>query len=250
MKKIKLIIIILSVMVSWLWLGASDDEGLHDTWDKLLKDNVSKGLVSYKSFGRRQHLLNGYLEKLGTTDLSGFNREQKLAFWINAYNAFTVKLILKHYPVKSIRKISRPWKQRIWKAAGKTVSLDEIEHKILRKELKEPRIHFAIVCASIGCPDLQPFAFRSGLLQKQLDDSARHFFASSKHFKIKEAGEKVIIYISKIFSWFGEDFGDNKKEKADFIQRYVDKTTADKLKKAKSFKFKYLGYDWNLNERD
>lgn len=248
MKKVKIIVIIILAMTAWLWSDNAGDANLHNTWDKLLRQHVSKGLVDYKAFGRQQHELNSYLKKLETTDVSEFSRQQKLAYWLNAYNAFTVKLILNHYPIKSIRKISRPWKQRTWKAAGQVVSLDHIEHNILRKELEEPRIHFAIVCASIGCPDLQPFAYQSPHIEKQLDKTARQFFSSSKHFYIKEDGKTIIIYISKIFNWFGGDFGKNKREKVTFMLPYLDKSTADKLKKAKSFKFKYLSYDWNLNE--
>jgi hypothetical protein len=192
-------------------------------------------------------VLDGYLEKLEKEDISSYLPGHELAFWINAYNAFTVKLILNHYPVKSIRKISNPWGQRVWKVAGQTLSLDHIEHKILRKEFKEPRIHFAIVCASIGCPDLQDFAFRGDKINEQLVLVARKFFASAKHFHIKKDGDTVIIYISKIFDWFGKDFGKNKEERIAFMLTYLDQSTADKIKKAKSLKIKYLDYNWNLN---
>jgi hypothetical protein len=237
-------------MFAWITtLSTGEAPGLHSTWDGLLKKHVKKGLVDYKGFHADRIRLNRYLRKLEKADLSSFSPQQKLAFWINAYNAFTIKLILNHYPVKSIRKISRPWKQRIWKATGKTVSLDEIEHKILRKEFKEPRIHFAIVCASIGCPDLQSFAYVPGKIEAQLNLAAQQFFGSRKHFYIEEEGNTVKIHISKIFKWFGEDFGKSKKERAAFMQKYLGKTTAAKIKKAASLKFKYLSYDWNLNRQ-
>ncbi len=228
-------------------LSSGENPGLHDAWAKLLQKYVKDGTVDYKGFSSDSKVLDGYLEKLEKKDISSYSPGQKLAFWINAYNAFTVKLILNHYPIKSIRNIHNPWGQRVWKAAGQTISLDQIEHKILRPEFKEPRIHFAVVCASIGCPDLQNFAFRGDKINEQLARVAREFFASSKHFYIKKDGNSVIIYISKIFNWFGNDFGKSKEERIAFMLTYLDQSTADKIKKAKSVKFKYLPYDWNLN---
>lgn len=229
--------------------AAGEIPGLHKTWDTLLQKHVKNGRVSYKGFAKDVEQLDSYLSALDKVDISTFSREQKLAFWINAYNAFTIKLILDHYPVKSIRKITSPWKQRIWKAASQTLSLNDIEHQILRKELKEPRIHFAIVCASIGCPNLQSFAFLGDRLNDQLDRAARRFFSFHKHFFIEEDGPKITIYISKIFKWFGEDFGKDKKERIDFILRYLEKSDIEKIKKASVVKMKYLNYDWNLNEQ-
>lgn len=235
------------VFITCFLLTAGETPGLHAVWDKLLHQYVKAGTVDYKGFSSDTKLLDRYLEKLEKKDLSTCSPEEKLVFWINAYNAFTVKLILNHYPIKSIRKISNPWGQRICRAAGQTLSLDHIEHKILRKEFKEPRIHFAIVCASIGCPDLQNFAFRGDKISEQLVRAASKFFASAKHFRIKKQGNTVIIYINKIFNWFGKDFGKNKAERIAFMLTYLDQSTADKIKKAKSLKIKYLPYDWNLN---
>jgi hypothetical protein len=245
MKNLTFLFIILFAMC--FVLTAEVTPGLHDAWDKLLHKYVKDGAVDYKGFSSDSKVLDGYLEKLEKENISSCSPGRKLAFWINAYNAFTVKLILNHYPIKSIRKISNPWGQRVWKAAGQTLSLDHIEHKILRREFKEPRIHFAVVCASIGCPDLQDFAFRGDKIKEQLALVARKFFASAKHFYIRKNGDTVIIYISKIFNWFGKDFGKNKEERIAFMVTYLDQSTADKIKKAKSVKFKYLPYDWNLN---
>ena len=246
MRKILIAMVVLFGLFAVLTAGK--DTGLHKTWDTLLQKYVKNGHVNYKGFARDVKLLDSYLEKLDKTDVSSFSREEKLAFWINAYNAFTVKLILNHYPVKSIRKISRPWNRRIWKAAGNTLSLDDIEHKILRKELREPRIHFAIVCASIGCPNLQSFAFTGDRVNAQLNRAAAEFFSSRKHFYFEKEDERITIFISKIFSWFGEDFGDNKEQKVDFILRFLGKADAEIIKKASTVRMKYLTYDWNLNE--
>ncbi|NIM17158.1 MAG: DUF547 domain-containing protein [Candidatus Aminicenantes bacterium] len=251
MKKILILSTAVLVLVWFSFSAEAADkiDDLHATWDKLLKKHVKNGLVNYKGFANDVKQLDRYLETLEKTGISTYNREQELAFWINAYNAYTVKLILDHYPIKSIRKIDNPWGKRTWKAAGQTLSLDYIEHKILRKKFEEPRIHFAVVCASIGCPDLQSFAFQPEKLNDQLALAARQFFASPKHFYIKEDKNTIIIHINKIFSWFGNDFGKTKKERAAFMLPYLDKSTAEKLKQAKSLAFKYLPYDWNLNEK-
>jgi len=245
----KLIIPVLLFLLSVVPVEAKLSGGLHGSWDKLLKKHVKNGTVDYKGFAADVKVLDRYLDQLYETDISSFGRAARLAFWINAYNAYTVKLILNHYPVKSIRKISRPWKQSICKAAGKTVSLDHIEHTVLRSELKEPRIHFVIVCASIGCPDLQDSAYLPETIEDQLNHAARQFFGTPKHFYTEIDGDTLIIYISKIFSWFGGDFGKNKKEKMDFMKPFLGKAQQDRFRRAGSVKFKYLDYDWNLNER-
>lgn len=224
------------------------EEDLHKDWALLLQKHVKNGKVNYKGFAADGPLFQGYLDSLHKANIAHFSRRQKLAFWINAYNAYTVKLILNNYPLKSIRDLSGPWKQKICRAAGRTISLDTIEHKILRKELKEPRIHFAIVCASIGCPDLLPFAFEGENIFKQLNMAATKFFHSPKHFSLKVEGDRAVISISKIFKWFGDDFGNNKKKRIDFMLLYLKKQDVEKIKKAKSYKIKYLDYDWNLNE--
>lgn len=253
MKTIKinyvLKISITAVMLLVFVFPSHAGEDIHQPWDALLKKHVKHGIVDYKGFKTDVKALDAYLDTLNKTSVDAFSREEKLAFWINAYNAFTIKLILNHYPTKSIRDISRPWKKKIWKAAGKTVSLDHIEHKILRKQLKEPRIHFAIVCASIGCPKLQDFAFVPGKLEAQLDLAAGYFFASPKYFWVEDDDDRAIVHISKIFKWFGKDFGDSKKEKVVFMLKYTKEKNTAILKKYTSYKFKYLDYDWNLNGR-
>ncbi len=260
MKGIKLLIVVLLMLmlIQFSALGVGEDPGLHKTWETLLQKHVKKGRVNYKGFAKDVEQLDNYLEMLENVNIFSFSREQKLAFWINAYNAFTVKLILDHYPVKSIRNISRPWKQRVWKAAGEILSLNDIEHKKLRKELKDPRVHFAIVCASIGCPNLQSFAFSGDRVNDQLDQAARQFFGDHKHFHIEEDGSTsttststitIFISISKIFEWFGKDFGKDKNGRIAFILRYLETPDVEKIKKAASIKMKYLSYDWNLNEQ-
>lgn len=223
---------------------------LHDPWNDILNDYVEDGVVSYgklKSSARDMQKLDNYLEALGKADLKTYSRDERLAYWINAYNAFTVKLILNHYPVKSIRDIKDPWKRKIWLAAGERLGLDDIEHKKLRHELQEPRIHFAIVCASIGCPELYNNAFRAKDLDQTLDKVARSFFSDRKNIFVELSGDNTILHLSRIFKWFGSDFGKSDQERIDFILPYLKKADAGKIKNTKKIKIKFLDYDWGLN---
>ena len=132
------------------------------------------------------------------------SKEQKLAYWINAYNALTIDLILQNYPLKSIKDIDKPWDQRLWKFGDKWLSLNDIEHQILRK-MDEPRIHFAIVCASVYCPKLQNEAFIAEKIDSQLSKATSEFLSdTSKNFISQNSLE-----ISKIFQWFSKDFKEN-----------------------------------------
>lgn len=249
-KKIKGLCVLLAFLFVLSFADSpvfADSLQVHGTWDRLLNKHVKDGIVDYDGFARDGKQLDRYLDGLSKANVQNLSSNERLAFWINAYNAFTVKLILNHYPVSSIRKISRPWKRKEWNAAGQVLSLDQIEHEILRKQFKEPRIHFAIVCASIGCPDLQSFAYVDSTLDDQLTLAARQFFHSPKHFEIQEDGSGIIIRISKIFSWFGDDFGAAKDDRVRFMLPFLDTSTAQKIKKAENIKLKYKNYDWGLN---
>lgn len=237
-------------------LSAGEPASLHDGWDSILGTHVSDdGLVNYKALLKNPGPLNAYLDVLAKTKASSLSREGKLAYWINAYNAFTVKLILDNYPTTSIRKISKPWKQKVWLAGGTKMSLDEIEHEILRKAFKEPRIHFAIVCASIGCPDLWNRAYTEKAIEKELASAARKFLRSRKHLRVAEetsfVGKRTtVLRVSSIFKWFKKDFVVNgKPDIAAFVASYVDSKTAAAIKAAENPKVKFLSYDWNLNEQ-
>jgi hypothetical protein len=230
--------------------GAIQENDLHDPWNDILNDYVKNGGVSYgklKSSERDMQKLDNYLEALGKADVKTYSRDERLAFWINAYNAFTVKLILNHYPLKSIRDIKKPWKRKIWLAAGEQLSLNDMEHQKLRNELQEPRIHFAIVCASIGCPELYNNAFRAKNLDQTLDKVARSFFSAHKNIIVELSGDNTILHLSRIFKWFGKDFGKNDQERIEFILPYLNKADTGKINNAKKIKIKFLDYDWSLN---
>jgi len=240
-----LIIILLSATVL-----AQPSDRLHEPWDRLLKSYTSRGVVDYaplKDSPADMIKLDAYLTSLGKADIQKLTVNAQLAFWINAYNAFTVKLILNHYPLKSIRDISSPWKQKIWMAGGQLHSLDDIEHKILREQLKDPRIHFAIVCASKGCPDLSGRAYLSTDIQLSLDKAARHFFSQMKNFRIHKSGPEATIYLSKIFKWFRKDFGGEDSELIAFMKPYLSMADVIRLNNTAKYDIKYIDYDWSLN---
>lgn len=210
----------------------------HSRWNVLLQKHVSEdGKVNYKAFKNNPIELHVYIDSLGENMPNDqWNDQDKLAYWINAYNAMTIDLIIKNYPVKSIQDIKEPWKQRLWKLGSKWYNLNEIEHQILRK-MNEPRIHFGIVCASYSCPKLQNEAFTALQLDAQLTKATREFLADLNRNSITSDN----INISKIFKWFSKDFKQNGNI-IDFINQYSDVQISSKAKT--SFK----DYNWNLNE--
>ena len=220
----------------------------HEIWNGLLTKYVEDdGLVDYQGFISEKTTLEKYLDILSNNAPSdNWSDNEKLAYWINAYNAFTVKLIVDNYPLKSIKDLnpalSVPTVNTIWakdwfKIGGEDFSLDRIEHKILRKEFEEPRIHFAVNCASFSCPVLRPEAYTASQIDTQLEEQARLFLNDTKRNTITADR----IQVSKIFSWFGGDF---KKGQSlvQFINRYTDVDINDKAK------VKFMKYDWSLND--
>ena len=210
---------------------------IHKTWSILLQKHVNKnGDVDYQGFKKDIDSLNSYLgtlEKNIPSETS--SREQKLAYWINVYNAFTVKLILNNYPLKSIKDIKKPWSQRFFKLGEKWYNLNEVEHKILRK-MNEPRIHFAIVCASVSCPKLQNKAFEEATLEEQLQDATRTFLNDAT----KNTITSQKLEISLIFKWFAKDFK-QKGSIIDFIKPYTEEEIPENVK------ITYQKYNWQLN---
>lgn len=210
----------------------------HSAFTALLKKYVSKdGVVNYKGFKKDQSKLQTYITSLSEhmpTDNSSKN--EKLSYWINAYNAMTIDLILQNYPLKSIKDIRSPWEQELWTLGGKKYDLETIEHEILRK-MNEPRIHFAINCASFSCPPLLNEAFTAEKLERQLTQVTKAFLADSRRNTITAN----TLEISKIFKWFSKDFKQNGSL-IDFLNRYSDIKINGNAKK------NYKEYDWNLNE--
>lgn len=213
-------------------------EGFHESWDQLLKKYVSAaGLVNYAGLLKEVDKLKSYLDLLKTNNPQpDWQRNERLAFWINTYNAATVKLILDHYPVKSITTLhdGKPWDYKFIQIGDRTYSLNQIEHDIIRPVFKEPRIHFALNCAAKSCPKLLNEAFEPNQLEQQLERQTLHFVSNTEKNDINEN----LLKLSGIFDWYKEDFGNIPL----FLARYSQTTIAANAT------IDYLTYDWNLNE--
>ncbi len=223
--------------------GADIDNSLYAS---LLKKYVIKNRVNYDGFKKDEKLLDEYLAILNSTNVKTLSKKSLFAFYINAYNAFTIKLVLTKYPgINSIKEVgsffSNPWNKKFILLQGKTITLDHIEHKILRPKFKDPRVHFAINCASKSCPPLRNEPYKGETLENQLNDQAREFINDKKNTFIK----KDTLFISKIFKWFEKDFSDNPIL---FIKRYAFEELKEKLDSTgEKIKISYLNYDWTLN---
>ena len=196
--------------------------------------------------------LETYLEDLQRVIPSALNRSEQRAFWINAYNAQTVKLILDHLPVRTIRDIDispglfsdGPWDAKLFTVAGIDLSLNDIEHRILRPIWKDSRIHYAVNCASIGCPNLQPVAYDADNTEALLARGAREYINHPRGVSVD--GRKVTL--SSIYRWFREDFGSSEEDVLEHILRFADNTLQEEIRKLPTgeVRFKYR-YDWSLN---
>lgn len=222
----------------------------HGSYDKLLKKYVSaKGLVNYKGLKADQKELNSYLDLLSkNAPAASWTKAEQMAFWINAYNAYTIRLILDHYPVASIKDIgskikipfvTTPWAIKFFTIGGNKMSLDNIEHGTLRKNYNDPRIHFALVCASMSCPRLRNEAYTAARLDSQLDDQGRDFLNNPAKNKISPASAQL----SKYFDWYKGDWEKNGQS----VDKWVNKYSSTKMD-AKA-KVSYLDYNWSLNEQ-
>lgn len=220
----------------------------HHQWDQLVKKHVNKnGLVNYKGFKNDKAELDSYLQLLSNNGpQSSWSGNEQKAFWLNAYNAYTVSLIIGHYPLKSIKDIgaaikipfvNTPWDIKFITISGKKYDLNNIEHGILRK-MGDPRVHFAINCASMSCPALRNEAYTATKLDTQLDDAGKNFLNDKSKNNI--SGDKADL--SKIFSWFSGDFT-KKGTLIDFLNKFSSTKMTDNTN------ISYKKYDWNLNEQ-
>lgn len=244
-------VIVLSVCMSlgsMVLAGSAHAESAVDDslYGELLKKYVIDGVVNYQGFKNEEDKLDRYLKIPENVNSKTLSHDQQFAFYINAYNAWTIKLILSGYPgIKSIKDLGNifrsPWKKKICRIDGGIITLDDIEHKILRPRFRDPRVHFAIVCASKGCPPLISEPYRGEVLNQQLDNSARAFINNPERNRL----EGNILYVSSIFKWFAEDFNDDI---IGFFRKYVPDDVKSKLERTRdSIKIKYLSYDWSLN---
>lgn len=240
-----------------------------------LKTHVdARGQVDYAALKRAPKDLNAFVKQLGQvtrSDYEGWSRDTRTAFWINAYNGLTLKLIIDNYPIKSsfwtsrvypknsIRQIDGAWTDKKFRVMARRMSLDDIEHQTLRKDFDEPRIHVALVCAAKGCPFLHTEPYTGARLDEQLRKQTQRFLAQSDKFRIDR--DKKRVYLSSIFKWFATDF-ENKYGTArwftnlkrehravvNFATAHLPKSDVEWLKRNR-FKVMFLSYDWSLNER-
>ncbi len=227
----------------------------HSKFDTLLKTYVQNDKVNYAAL-KQDKRLDEYLQQLSEADPEALpTREEKIAFWINAYNAYTLKLVVDNYPIKSITDLSAlgylslpfdsPWKRKFCKVGGKTYSLDEIEHDILRGKFGEEQIHFAVNCASESCPVLRSEAYTGAKLGAQLREQAEAFLRDSTRNHIKLEGNT--LYLSKIFEWYRSDFESKKGSLLKYIAQFFSGEERERLEKG-NITIKFLDYNWNLNE--
>ncbi|MEA3466604.1 MAG: DUF547 domain-containing protein [Thermodesulfobacteriota bacterium] len=218
-------------------------------YDKLLHQYVKDGQVDYTGFKEKEADLDTYLEYLAVTDPEKMSEKERFAFYINTYNAYTIKLILKNFedgkPPASIKDIgsffSKPWSIKFVKVGGRTKTLDNIEHDILRPTFKDARVHFAVNCASKSCPPLISTPYSGTTLELQLDASTIAFINNRQENRL----EGSILYISSIFKWFKEDF---QNDPISFFEKYAEGDLKKELAAQKGrIKVKYLDYDWSLN---
>lgn len=242
------------------WCALFDQD--HAAWTAILNRHVRGGTVDYAGL-RRSGLrdLSAYLRSLESVCRGHFDtwtRDEKLAFWINAYNAYTVKLVLDHYPLRSIRSIGllpgaafREDFIPLRALRGRDLSLEDIGHQILRRQFREPRIHFAIVCASKSCPALRSEAYRARDLEAQLDDAARSFVRDATKNRF-DAGSRT-LRLSAIFDWFHEDFERSAGTVQAFVARHADDEMASAIRagseRSERVRVEFLDYDWSLNGR-
>lgn len=229
---------------------AADFDQSHAIFDGVLKQYVKKARVDYAALKTHPQDLNRYLGQVAAISKAEFKQwseAQQIAFLINVYNAYTLELIIENHPLKSIKDIggwfSGPWDQPVVKLFGETIDLNTVEHKMLRVDYAEPRLHFVLVCAAKGCPPLRGEAYVGTRLEEQLVDQAKQFLAESAKNRIV-ATERT-VYLSPIFKWYGGDFEKKSGSVLEALKPYwPGKATA-----TDGFKIRYTDYDWSLNEQ-
>lgn len=233
--------------------GATFD---HSAFDALLRAHVVDGMVDYAAF-KNAPSFAGYLTALSKQDPAALPRPEQLAFWINAYNAYTIQLINKHGETKSIRNINKtlglklkgPWGEPLAAVGGKSYTLDDIEHVIIRPTYKEPRIHFALVCAAMGCPPLRSEAFTGARLESQLDDQGMRFIAKSPAKNRVDVARNT-FYHSMIFGYYKADFGGSVVASGKYAAKWFPAGSSERaLLERGTFKAIETEYDWTLNSQ-
>lgn len=246
-----------------VFAGPAPFDHQHALFTEVLQEHVqwnadgTATTVDYAALKAGPETFENYLQSLSAVsrkEFDGWVPDQQLAFLINAYNAFTLKLIIDHYPIESIKNIGRfwqkPWRIRFFRLLDEEMHLDQVEHDIIRKPgvYDEPRIHFAVVCAAVGCPALRNQAFTAEQLEKQLDDSTRRFLRDrTRNYFDAESG---VLQVSSIFRWYREDF-ETAGTLPEWLAEYADELADNKQQRQQikdRLPVKFLDYDWNLNK--
>jgi hypothetical protein len=225
-------------------------DDLHHPYDILLQLYVTDTYFDYDRMWRSDtdlERLSAYIDTLETVNPHELPEKEALAYWINLYNSTTLELVFKHYPIESIKDIGgflkkSPWKKKVVKVSGRELTLDEIENDIIRTQFEDARIHFALNCASIGCPPLGKRAYTGEKLDDQLDEACNFALNDERWVKINDKE----ILISKIFDWYKGDFRTHSGSIREFIAKYRQKDLAAITDKTRDLKF--MDYDWSLNK--
>jgi hypothetical protein len=241
------------------WVGADTSSTAtidHSLWQQILnlylEANTEDGInrfdyaaVTAADRGR----LSSYIDTLAAVDPRDYNRQQQMPYWINLYNALTITLVLDNYPVKTIRRINGgilgtgPWNKKIVVVAGTALSLNDIEHRILRPIWQDPRVHFAVNCASLGCPNLAAVAYTGANTEALLEQGARDYINHPRGVSFNDKGKLIL---SSIFNWYDTDFGATREERLRYLTGYAEPELAAEIS-AYSGKINYA-YDWALNQ--
>jgi hypothetical protein len=230
----------------------------HSAFDRLLKAHVVNGLVDYDAFKASPDFA-GYLRVLAATNPASLPRNEQLALWINAYNAYTIQLINNKNERESIRNVNKslgflkfkgPWSEPFAVVGGKTYTLDDIEQRTIRPTFKEPRIHFALVCAAIGCPTLRSEAYTGARVDAQLNDQAVKFLTQTPAKNRVDVASRT-VYHSQVFTFsdYQKDFGGSDAAMGRFIARYYPAGAEKTLLESGDFKAVKTDYDWSLNSQ-
>ncbi len=221
----------------------------HSGFDGLLHRYVDKdGWVDYAGLARSPVELDKYIDEFGEARFSEMGRDEKLALLINAYNAMTLRLVLDHYPLDSIRDIpsAKRWDDERWRIGGRVTSLNEIEHEEIRAKFREPRIHLALVCAAVGCPPLRQEAYVAERLDEQLAAQTRYVLSHDRWHQFDRSSP--VLRLTQLFNWYGGDFEQTAGSVLSFVSQYVP-AVGERLAGGAKLTIRWLDYDWSLNDQ-
>lgn len=246
----KVFLLGLTLIFGFLSLNSYSSDFDHDYEDlsAYLSQNVKNGRVDYKSIKSDPNGIDNFLEISGNVskkEFEAWDKKQQLTFLINLYNIETIRLIIDNYPLKSIKDIGKPWDIKVVELFNKKISLNGLENDVIRKDFDEPRIHFALVCAAKGCPELISESYKASTLDGQLENSAKVFLSKTKINRLDSIGKT--IYLSPIFDWYGVDFEKKSGSVKKYVLPYLSNNNLTQSE-IDVLKISYTNYDWSLND--